>query len=237
MTDTMQVPPPRAVPDGTAAPTERSAGRWPAWGVAAGALGLYATWFSFEQVPEAAKDEGSAAVYDALTEGQGMVIGLGARAGFAATVCLLIFAAGLFRLVQRRGAGATLALPVLKMAIPASAGAMVISWSLKAMLAGGMPGGVDEAFYTETDTTVLHLFVDQLQWVPWMGLVIGIGALAVLALKERVLPRWIGWVSVVAVVLVSIMTFAFALPYSSGVVAPFWLLVVSLGLFRTARSS
>ena len=53
--------------------------------MAAGALGLYATWFSFEQVPEDAKAQGSAAVYDTFTSSQGMVIGLGARAGFAAT--------------------------------------------------------------------------------------------------------------------------------------------------------
>jgi hypothetical protein len=229
---TMQV-----VPDGTVAEQEsRPVGsRWPWWGVAAGALGLYATWFSFQQVSEDAKAEGSEAVYDALTSGQGVAIGLGARAGFAALVCLLIFGAGLVRFLQQRGAGRTLAFPVLKWSIPATAGAMVVTWSMKAMLAGGMPDGVDEAFYTHTDTTVLHLLVDQLQWTPWWGLVVGAGGLAVLALKERVLPRWIGWVSVVAVVLTALMTFSFALPYSAGVVTPPWLLVISLGLLRDAR--
>lgn len=220
-------------PSATTPTTDRPAGRWPAWGLAAGAFGLFATWFSSQMIDDEVKGEGVEAVYREL-EGGGLV-GAGARAGFVATVCLLIFAAGLIRMLQRRGAGSTLALPVLKMSIPAAAGAMVIVWSLKAMLAGGMPGGVDEPLYTQTDVTVLHLLVDQLQWVPWMGLVIGIGAIAVLSLRERVLPRWIGWVSVVTTVLVALMTLGLALPYSAGVVAPFWLVVVSLGLFRQAR--
>lgn len=228
MTETMQAD---AAPGATERPGRV---RWPVWGLAAGAAGLYATWFSFGQVPEQAKAEGSAAVHDAFTSAQGVAIGLGARAGFVSLVCLLVFGAGLVRLVERRGAGSTLALPVLKLSVPAAGGAMVIVWSLKAMLAGGMPGGIDEAFYTETDTTVLHLFVDQLQWVPWWGLVVGVGAVAVLALGERVLPRWIGWVSIVAAALVAVMTLAFALPYSAGVVTPAWLVVVSLGLLRTS---
>lgn len=213
----------------------RPAGLWPAWGLAAGLLGFFATWMSFEQVPEAAKAEGVEAVYQELDSSAGALVGYGARAGFVALVCLLVFGTGLIRLLERRGAGSTLALPVLKMAIPATGGAMVIAWSLKAMLAGGFPGGVDEAFYTHTDTAVLHLLVDQLQWVPWWGLMIGVGALVVLALKERVLPRWLGWVSAVAAFLVAGMTLAFALPYSAGVVAPLWLVVASLGLFRQAR--
>ncbi|NHC46606.1 hypothetical protein [Motilibacter aurantiacus] len=217
-----------AEPGGYAGP-RRSVWAWS--GVLAGVTGAVATAFTFTDPPESAVRSGPEAVYAAL-EGRGLVQA-GASLGFVAVTALVVFAAGFVRHVEARLPGHSLVPAVLRTAFSGAVGALILAFSFKAMLAGGMPGGVDGSFTTEEDVSVLALLVSQGQWVGWIGVAIAMGASAYAALRLRALPRWTGAVGGLFGLFVAGFVLVLCLPYSAGVVAPVWLVLVSLALISS----
>ena len=61
-------------------------------------------------------------------------------------------------------------------------------------------------------------------------------ALAWIAFRNRLLPRWLGAASAAAVAIVVVPMLLTGLPGMPGVVGPFWLVVVSVGMHRHLRS-
>jgi len=215
------------------APTGRVRSRWwPIAGVVTGVLGI-ATTYSFPMLEDDVKANGVDAVFNELDDPT--VVRVGASIGFLVVLALVIWGAGFVRHLRTSSPDGALGASIAHISIAASAGAMIFGYGLKAMLAGGIKGGIDEGLYTKTDVAVLHLFVDQSHWLIWMGVALAAGVTAWMSFKYRSVPRWIGIVSVISAVLVFGMTVAFALPYSAGVVAPVWIVIASLGLIPAAK--
>jgi hypothetical protein len=173
----------------------------------------------------------------AALDGDATLVRLGATAGFAAVACLAVFAAGYLRHLRARDTRGGLAVPVASLGFASAIGTLVIGFGLKAMLAGGIPGGIDEGLYTTTDVSVLHLLVDQLQWLAWQGVALAMAATTLLSLRDRALPRWFGAVTALMTFGVAALTFGFALPYSAGVMAPPWLVVAGIALLLQRRKA
>lgn len=227
-------------PEGLTTPVETSASPtvhsrwWPVAGVLTGALGIVTTYMT-PMVEEAAKAGGVDGVYDALDDPTPFRIA--ASVGFLVVLALVIWGAGFVKLLHHRTPRGALGAGIAQAAIAASAGAMIISYGFKAMLAGGIRGGIDAAMYTTTDVAVLQLLVDQSHWLVWIGVAITIGVTAWTSFRYRAVPRWIGGISAVAALLVFVVTTAFALPYVAGIVAPVWIVVASAGLIPLAKRS
>jgi hypothetical protein len=212
------------------APLHRSAWTWA--GLVAGVAGALGTLVLNAAVPtEEQTDAGVEAVYQTLDD-QGAVR-LGASLGFLAAYALVVFAVGFSRHVARRSPADSSLPAIVKLGLTTGVGTLIIGFGLKAAAAGGMPGGIDESFYTHTDSTVISTIAGQMQWVGWQGVAIAMAAVAVGAFRHRVVPRWVGAVAGLFSTFVVVFTLALALPYSAGIVAPIFLVLLSISLLAT----
>lgn len=202
-------------------------GRWPLAGIAAGIAAYAST--TILHAPfisdEAVFDAGPAAVYEQLS-GQ-VLTQLGAAAGYLAAFLLIPFGMGLVRTLARRAPDRIGMLVAAALALAAGVATTVSAYAMKSVLASGLPGHMDNAFYTEVDTAVAFTFAGQLQFAGWLPVVAAAGIVGVLAWRERVLPRWLAAFSIFIAVAVAIVTTALNLPWASGLVAPLWLVAVS----------
>lgn len=210
-------------------------GRWPWAGVAGGLVAIASLTFlgpPFIDDP-AVYEAGPEAVYAELS-GQ-LLTQFGAAAGYLAAVLMVPFGIGLVRTLARRAPeriGLVLAAGVaLAVGVATTFGGYV----MKSVLAGGLPGHGDSAFYTEVDTAVVSTLSGQLQFGGWLPVVGAAGIVAVLSLAHRALPRVLGLFSAFIAVAVGAVTVAFNLPWSAGLVAPLWLIAVSVTVLRLRR--
>ena len=221
--------------DGTIDDAGVAPGRWPWAGVAAGVAAmasltvLNAPFITDEAVYRA----GPEAVYAEL--GGQLLTQLGAAAGYLAAALLVPFGIGLVRTLARRAPQAPGLVIALGVALVASVATTVSGFAMKSVLASGLPGHMDSAFYTQVDTAVAHTFAGQLQYAGWLPVVGAAGVTAVLVLRHRALPRWLGWFSALIAGAVALVTVALNLPWSSGLVAPLWLIATSVVAVRLRR--
>lgn len=209
-----------------------AAGRWPLWGAAAGALGMVGTLFSDTRPPETSSPITAEDVF-ALGPG-GFHAGI--IAGLAATFCLLVTAAA-WRRWAADVAPRNLAAGAVSLALTASAGAMILAYGMKGSLAVYLPGGMDEGTYPAEGLFSVFLFLDFAPYVAWWGVCFASIALGWLSLKERLLPRWVGVVSIPFVLAPVAFMAATGLPGFPGVVDGLWLTVVSVGIAVGLRRS
>lgn len=234
------LPPGRTVADvapmRSAVPPGHDAGstgrRWPLWGAAAGVLGAVGTLITDTQ--GALYEDGVTLGDDAIREVERAGYHIGIVAGLAATLCLLVVAAGWRRWGAER-APHSLAARVVPMALTASAGAMILGYGMKGSLAVYLPGGMDEGTFTDEGLFSVFMFLDFAPYVAWWGVCFAAMATIWLALRERTLPRWLGVVSVPFVVAPVAFMAATGLPGFPGVVDQLWLAITSLGLTPSLR--
>ena len=206
--------------------------RWPLWGSAAGLLGAVGHLFSMQTQTEAERASG-AAVIDSLERGPYQI---GIVAGLAGVFCLLVFAAGWRRWAAATAAG-SLAGGMITLALTASAGAMMLAYGFKGALAVYLDGEMDEGSYSNESLLTFYMFDDFGAFIAWWGVAMAAGAIAWLAPRERRLPLWIGLLATLfALVPVGFVT-ATGLPGFPGVVDPFFLVIVGIGLAFTFRRS
>ncbi|MEX5712472.1 hypothetical protein AB1484_30420 [Parafrankia sp. FMc6] len=209
----------------------RSDGRWPLAGAAAAVLGALGSFVLGWDPDEGITQAGTDAIYREAGE-HGSVIRAGASLGFVAVAALIVFAAGFTRALGRR-APDSLAVPVMRTAFGAAAACLIFAFGLKHVLAGGVPGGIDDNFYTPADVEVFSVLVSQMQYAAWWGVMLAAAAAAVLAFSgPRVLPRWFGAVSVALSGISIGATLLVGLPYSAGLLAPLWLLAAAVAAYR-----
>jgi hypothetical protein len=229
MTTTLTHPVPSAL---TVGPPPRAT--WPWAGVVAGVSGTIATLVLNVPVPtEEQSDAGVDAVYATLDNQT--AVRIGASLGFVAVWALVLFAAGFTRHVARRSPEGSLIPSVVRMALTGGIGSLIVGFGLKAAAAGGMPGGIDEAFYTTTDSTVTALISSQMQWVGWQGVAIAMAATAYGTFRHGLTARWIGVVGAIFTLFVATFTVVLCLPYSAGIVAPPFLVLLSIALLTTRK--
>jgi hypothetical protein len=200
--------------------------RWPFFGVAAGLLGGVATLVT-DIHPTTPRGGYTEAVVRELSQAKAHA---SVVTGFLAVTFLLILAAAWRRRVEPRVPGSTAA-HVVSGALVASAGALMLGYGWKGALAVYLPGGLDaNDSFDETGLYVYFVLNDFGAYIGWLGVVVAAGAIAWMALRERTVSRWIGAVSLVPVIAVTVFTGATGLPGFQGVIGSAWLLVASLGL-------
>lgn len=202
-------------------------GRWPLAGLAAGFAAYASTTVLHAPfiTDEAVYDAGPSAVYAELS-GQ-LLTQLGAAAGYLAAFLLIPFGLGLVRTLTRRAPERIGMVVAAALALAAGVATTISAYAMKSVLASGLPGHMDTAFYTDVDTAVAYTFSGQLQFAGWLPVVAAAGIVGVLAWQERLLPRWLAAFSILIAVAVAVVTTALNLPWSSGLVAPLWLIAVS----------
>jgi hypothetical protein len=210
---------------------ETTGGRyWPAWGVAAGVLGPIGHMFSQTDVSLEQRRSG-AQVVEALDR-TGFHVGV--VAGFLAVFCLLVFAAG-WRRWAAREAPTSFTADIVPLALTASAGAMILGYGIKGMLAIYLPGGINAGEYGAEGLYTLFMFDDLGPYMAWYGVTIAAAAVTWLSLRERVLPIWIGMISLLLTLVPIAMLVVTGLSGLPGVVQPLWLIVISIGLLLTRQ--
>jgi hypothetical protein len=211
----------------TRAPRITGANRWALWGIGAGALGIVANMLTdpLTSLTDAQKLQGAAA----LSHVSRLDFQIGAVAGFLAVACVLAFTVGWRQWSERQGPPGGAA-RLVGLALSASAGAMIIGYGIKGPLAIYLPGGTDAGTYPAQGLYSLLMLNDSAPYFAWWGVVVAAAGVAWLAFRERLVVRWVGAVSVLAVV-TTFAWLAFAgLTDFGGVAGPIWLVLASVGL-------
>lgn len=216
-------------PEATAQPRAT----WPIAGAVAGVASLVAAMAGMASITEDQYLEGTAVIDDLERGGYyvSFVVGL---IGVAA---LFIAAAGWRRWAAHRAAD-DLAAASIATGLTATATVNIIGYSLAGALALYLPGGLDEGTMSDQSLFVNFAYLDFGTLFGWWGAVLAAGAVAVLAVR-RVLPRWMGVVSVLAMAVPLGFAVATSLPGMPGLVMPLWLIAISVGmvLSRSAGAS
>lgn len=203
-------------------------GRWPLAGLVAGVAVFASTTIlhaPFIRDPEV-YEAGPEAVYAALS-GQ-LITQLGAAAGYLAAFLLIPFGIGLVKTLARRAPDRLGMVVAAALALAAGVATTISAYAMKSVLASGLPGHMDNAFYTHVDTAVSYTIAGQIQYAGWLPVVAAAGIVGVLAWQERLLPRFLAGVTIGMASAVGLVTVALNLPWSAGLVAPVWLLGVSV---------
>ena len=236
MSVTFSSPPARTGIDGQAAPqpapapeapTARGRARWPLWGAAGGILGLVASFVSYPALEEEDWTKGPEVV-DKLEAGHYRV---GFILGLLAIGCLMIAAAGWRRWAEAR-APRDLAARIVGQGLALTATVMVIFYGIVGSMGLYTKGGVE---YGETMSKegifVNHTLLDFGVLLGWWGAAAAAVAVAVMAFRtQRLLPRWMGVVSILFLLPPVGMALATSLPGLVGFFLPLWLAVISLGM-------
>src|SRR5690606_7924977 len=83
-------------------------------------------------------------------------------------------------------------------AISATATINILGTALAGSMALYLPGGMDEGWLSKEAMFVNHSLLDFGQLLGWWGVMVAAGCVAALALRpQRLLPRWMGAVSIV----------------------------------------
>jgi hypothetical protein len=108
----------------------------------------------------------------------------------------------------------------------------MIGFGLLGSLAVYLHRGINQHMFAHDGLYSIYMFVDFAPYVAWWGATVAAAALAWIAFRNRLVPLWMGIASALAVAIAVLPLVATGLPGMPGVVGPFWLLVVSLGMTR-----
>ncbi len=203
--------------------------RWALWGLGAGLLGVIANMVTdpIIALTDAEKRQGVSVlnyVHRALFQ-------VGAVTGILAVACVLAFAAGWRQWSERQGAP-TSAARLVGLGLVASAGAMIIGYGLKGSLAIYLPGGINAHTYPNQGLYTLFMMNDSLPYLAWWGVIVAAGSVVWLAFRERLVVRWVGVISALAVLAALTWLALTGLADFAGIVGPVWLAIASVGLLR-----
>jgi hypothetical protein len=203
--------------------------RWAWWGVGAGVLGIVANLVTdpIVSLTTAQKQQGPAVL--GLINREDLQIG--AVTGFLAVACVLAFAAGWRQWSERHGTP-TSAARLVGLALAASAGAMIIGYGIKGPLAIYLPGGIDANTYPRAGLYSILMLNDSAPYFAWWGVVVAAAGVAWMAFRERLVVRWVGAVSVLAVLAAFVWLALTGLTDFGGIVGPVWFILASVGLAR-----
>lgn len=214
----------------------RRSGRptWPIFGAVAGVTGAVSAMLSLSSLSEEEASEGVGAI-DHLSRGPYYVSFL---LGIVAFSTLFIAATGWKRWAEQR-APRDLAARTIGTALAATATINIIFTGLAGSMALYLPGGTDEGWFSPESIHVNYTMLDFGQLLGWWGAVVASLCAATLGLRRnRVLPRWMGVVSLLLPLPGIALAAAVSLPGFVGLTMPIWLVVISIGLVfsRTAEA-
>jgi hypothetical protein len=209
----------------TESTTTLGRGRWPLVGVAAGLGSIVATLVLDIHPTDLQPDEAySQAVIDDVSAGKAHA---SVVVGYLTVALLLVLAAAWRRHVEPRAADSTAA-RVVPLGLTAAAGALALGYGWRGAL-GLYLGNEEGAFDTEGLYT-LFVLNDFGAYIGYLGVTVAAGAVVWMSLRERLVSRWIGIVSIVPILPVVVTVTAFGLPGFPGVSSGLWLIVTFAGL-------
>jgi hypothetical protein len=218
------------------AETARHGGRprWPIFGVIGGLAGVASGATSITSVTDEQARSG-VDVIDHLSRGQYHVSFM---LGLVSVVSLFLAASGWKRWAEQR-APRDLAARTIGPALAAVATINIIFASIAGSMALYLPGGTDTGTLSREGIFVNYILLDFGMLLGWWGAIVAAGCVAALSFRrDRVLPRWMGVVSVLFMLPGIAMASLIALPGFVGLTMPIWLIVISIGLVfsRTAKA-
>ncbi|MGC4111049.1 MAG: hypothetical protein QM747_11640 [Nocardioides sp.] len=202
--------------------------RWAWWGVAAGVLGVIGTIVTLDNA------SGDYPTADRVADLHSGTSHIGGAAGYLAVVALLV-TAGAWRARVVRRMPRSIAARVVADGLTASAGALALGYGWKLALGDYLQGGTDHGMFDKSGLFVYYVLNDFGPFIGWLGVTVAAGAMVVLALRERVVPRWIGFVSIVPILAVTVYSLVLGVPGFPGVVGPLWM-IVTFGALALRRS-
>jgi hypothetical protein len=202
--------------------------RWAWWGVAAGVLGVIGTIVTLVNADDPTPDG-----VESLDPG---MYHLGGAAGYLVVAALLVTAAA-WRARVARLMPASIAARVVADGLTASAGALALGYGWKLAMGLYLDGGANAGQFDKNGLFVYYMLNDFGPFIGWLGVVVAAGAMVVLGVGQRVVPRWIGFVSVLPVLAVLAASLGGGVAGFPGIVGPLWMIVTfgALALRRTTR--
>lgn len=218
----------------TSAARSSKRAKWPIFGVIAGVVGFASAAASISPASEEETQEG-VGVLDHLNRGQYHVAFF---LGLVAVAAMFVTSSGWKRWAEQR-APRSLAARTIGTALGATATINIIFACLAGSMALYLPGGTDEGWLAEEGIFVNYTLLDFGQLLGWWGAIVAAICVATLSFgRDRVLPRWMGVVSVIMPLPGIGLAAAVSLPGFVGLTMPIWLVVISIGLVfsRTAKA-
>ncbi len=216
-----------------AAPPVATRARWPIFGAVGALAGFLAVVASMPTLEEDDYTAGPEVVEKLSAGGYriGFVLGL------VAVGCLLVAAAGWRRWAEAR-APRDLAARVVGQGVAATATVNIVFYGLTGAMGLYLEGGVEAATgMNDQGLYVYHAMLDFGSLLGWWGVAMSAIAVAVLAFRRtRLLPRWMGVVSVLLLVLPVGTAVGVSLPGLVGFFMPIWLLVISIGMIASEKA-
>lgn len=152
--------------------------------------------------------------------------------GLVAIGSLMVAAAGWKRWAEDR-APRDLAARIISQGLALTATVMTIFVGFTGAMALYLPGGTDEGWQPAAHLYHLFSMLDFGILLAWWGAAMSAGCVAAVSLRaDRLLPRWMGIVSVVLLIMPVGLALATGLPGLVGLFMPVWLVVLSIGMTR-----
>jgi hypothetical protein len=217
-----------------ASPARSGRAKWPLVGAVGAVAGLASVMSSMQNLTEEQWSSG-VRVIDQLEPGGYHVAFI---LGLVSVGCLLVASSGWKRWAERRVPD-SLAGRTLAQGLAATATINVIFTGLMGSMALYLPGGTDAGWLSDEGIFTNFTMLDFGTLLGWWGAAASAVCVAILAFgKARVLPRWMGIVSLVLLFPPLAMAAGTALPGFVGFTMPIWLVVISLGMVfsRTAEA-
>jgi hypothetical protein len=199
---------------------------WPWFGLAALVLGIIGTWAVIFLLSESELESGGETMREALdTDTNQAIYRVSSGLLFLAAGSLVTFAVAFRRMLGHRLINDSIAPRVLELALVVSAAGLVVGAIARAMV---FDTGLD-SYNGEALSAMVALGVD-VPLASWGAVGLAAAAAAVLALRERVLPAWFGWLSVLVVV-VDVFLGLSGTPFPMNFAGFIWLLAATVVAF------
>ena len=212
---------------GVTTPTRQRRQRWPLLATAAGLTGVTATLVLDGRT---LGNRGATLDHQLFVDLDPLTFRLSMVMGYVSVVLLLILAATWRRRVEPQLPDSTAA-HLVPLGLVSSAAGLTYGYGWKGALGNYLPDSFEPTAFDDTGLYVYYVLNDFGSFIGWLGVVVVAGAIAVMGLRERSVPRWLGVVAVLPVLQTTLMVAGMGVPGVAALLAPAWLAVTGVGLY------